>query len=82
MGECGCPRMGTPQVVLSWGVRRLVEGYVRHYNKVRLHSAIGYVTPAAKLAGREPVIFAERDLKLEAAREGRQKAREARRPAI
>jgi hypothetical protein len=26
-----------------------------------LHSAIGYVTPADKLAGREQAIFAERD---------------------
>ena len=75
-----CIRPGTPLSLED--ARRLVEGYVRHYNEVRLHSAIGYVTPAAKLAGREPVIFAERDLKLEAARERRQKAREARRPAV
>ena len=31
--------------------------YVEHYNNVRLHSAIGYVTPADKLAGREKEIF-------------------------
>ena len=37
-----------------------------------MHSAIGYVTPADKLAGRETAIFAERDRKLEAARERRQ----------
>ena len=48
-----------------------------HYNEVRLHSAIGYVTPADKLAGREPAIFAERDRKLDAARERRRAAREA-----
>jgi hypothetical protein len=54
---------------------------VRHYNEVRLHSAIGYVTPAAKLAGRAPTIFAERDRKREAARERRQQARAATRRA-
>ncbi len=25
--------------------RRLVSGFVQHYNTVRLHSAIGYITP-------------------------------------
>jgi transposase InsO family protein len=70
-----CIRPGTPLSLED--ARRLVGGYVRHYNEVRLHSAIGYVTPAAKLAGRETTIFAERDRKLEAARERRQKAREA-----
>ena len=56
--------------------RRKVASYVEHYNQVRLHSAIGYVTPADKLAGLEQVIFAERDRKLEAARERRKAARE------
>jgi putative transposase len=51
--------------------RQLIGSYVTHYNEVRLHSALGYVTPADKLAGLEPVIFAERDRKLEAAREQR-----------
>jgi hypothetical protein len=53
-----------------------------HYNEVRLHSAIGYVTPAAKLAGREREIFADRDRKLNAAPERRRAAREASRPAV
>src|SRR5438270_4202760 len=48
--------------------RRCVAQFVAHYNAVRLHSAIGYVTPADKLAGREKEIFAARDAKLEAAR--------------
>lgn len=26
------------------GPRRLVEGYIEHYNNVRLNSAIGYIT--------------------------------------
>lgn len=47
--------------------RRVVEEFVEHYNTVRLHSAIGYVTPADKLAGRELEIWQERDRKLEEA---------------
>ncbi|MDH4179851.1 MAG: integrase core domain-containing protein, partial [Armatimonadota bacterium] len=33
--------------------RRLASRYVRHCNTVRLHSAIGYVTPLDKLEGRQ-----------------------------
>jgi transposase InsO family protein len=55
--------------------RRKVAAYVEHYNRVRLHSAIGYIAPADKLAGLEQVIFAERDRKLEEARERRKAAR-------
>ncbi|MFQ5807775.1 MAG: transposase [Phycisphaerae bacterium] len=57
--------------------RRLVGEYVAHYNTVRLHSAIGYVTPADKLEGREQEIFAARDLKLEEARQVRKARRQA-----
>jgi hypothetical protein len=53
-----------------------------HYNTRRLHSAIGYVTPADKMAGREPEIFAARDRKLEAARQQRQSKRQAARAAL
>jgi len=51
--------------------RRIVQKFVEHYNQVRLHSAIGYVIPADKLAGKEKAIFAGRDQKLEQARERR-----------
>ena len=51
--------------------RRIVTEFVQHYNQVRLHSAIGYLTPSDKLEGREKEIWAERDRKLEAARERR-----------
>jgi putative transposase len=44
--------------------RRLLAEFVAYYNTVRLHSAIGYVTPADKLAGREEQIWAERSRKL------------------
>jgi len=62
--------------------RRLVGAFVEHYNTVRLHSAVGYVTPADKLAGREKTIWAERDRKLEAARELRAQRRAAARRAV
>jgi len=52
--------------------RRLVEGYVEHYNNVRLNSAIGYITPKDMLAGRQQEIHCERDRKLEEARKQRQ----------
>jgi len=38
---------------------------------VRLHSALGYITPADRIAARHTAIFAARDKKLEAARENR-----------
>ncbi len=55
---------------------RLVQAYVEHYNNVRLNSAIGYVTPKDVLAGRQQEIHAERDRKLEAARQQRQSHRQ------
>ena len=70
-----CIRPGTPLTLDE--ARRLVTGYVEHYNSKRLHSAIGYVTPQAKLEGRDQQIHEERDRKLEAARE-RRKAEHAR----
>jgi putative transposase len=47
--------------------RRLVADYVSAYNEVRLHSAIGYITPKNKLLGRAEAIFAQRKQKLAAA---------------
>lgn len=46
----------------------IAGNFVTHYNEVRLHSALGYVTPHDKLAGRDTEIFDSRDSKLEAAR--------------
>ena len=59
--------------------RRVVTQFVEHYNAKRLHSAIGYVTPNDFLAGHQKAIHAERDRKLEAARDRRaQRRHEAR----
>jgi len=68
-----CIRPSTPLSLED--ARRSVSEYVTHYNEVRLHSAIGYVTPKDKLEGREAVIFAERDRKLAEARERRRARR-------
>ncbi len=64
-----CIRPGTPLSLED--ARRLVEGYVEHYNNVRLNSAIGYITPKDMLAGHQQEIQAQRDRKLDAAREQR-----------
>jgi len=64
-----CIRPGTPLCLED--ARRLVANYVTEYNEVRLHSALGYVTPADKLHGGEKAIFDERDRKLKEARERR-----------
>jgi putative transposase len=63
-------RLGTPLSLDD--AQRLVEGYVKHYNNVRLSSAIGYITPKDMLAGHQQEIHAGRDRKLEEARKQRQ----------
>jgi len=70
-----CLRKKTPLSLAD--ARSVVIGYVDHYNTVRLHSAIGYVTPKDKLEGREKTIFDERDRKLQEAREQRKLRRQA-----
>ena len=65
-----------PQTPLSLeDARRIVANFVERYNTVRLHSAIGYVTPLDKLEGRAEAILAERERKLQAARERRARMR-------
>ncbi len=62
--------------------KELVERFVDEYNHERLHSAVGYITPADRLANRHAMIFASRDAKLEKARARRAaKRREERKKA-
>ena len=56
-----CLRPGCP--LSQQDGTRLIEHFVNHYNTVRLHSAIGYVAPADRLAGHHLEIFVERDRK-------------------
>ena len=70
-----CIRQKTPLSLED--ARRAVGEFVLHYNTVRLHSAIGYVTPQDLLSGLAPEIFAERDRKLAEARERRVAKRHA-----
>ena len=69
-----CIRPLTPLTLED--ARRLIQRYVDYYNGVRLHSAIGYVTPADRLVGRQAEIHAARDRKLEQARQLRQLRRQ------
>ena len=62
--------------------KRLVSDYVHEYNHQRLHSAISYVAPADKLAGKALEILADRERKLDAARKMRAERRRAQQPAI
>lgn len=68
-----CVRPAAPRSLEE--AQQRITSYVDHYNHVRLHSALGYVTPSDKLNGLDAVIFAERDRKLEEARERRRLAR-------
>ena len=65
-----CIRPGSP--LSSTDANRLVTAFVEQYNQYRLHSAIGYITPADKLYQREAEIFDQRRQKLAQAREQRQ----------
>ena len=68
-----CIRPGTPLSLED--ARRIVATFVAYYNDVRLHSAIGYITPKDKLEGRAEAILAERERRLEAARQRRARMR-------
>ena len=67
-----CIRPGVPLSLDD--AKQLVGKYVQHYNTVRLHSAIGYVAPEARLTGQHAAIFTDRRAKLEKARRARQQA--------
>src|SRR5215475_3075498 len=67
-----CIRPGVPLSLED--AERLVAQYVTVYNEQRLHSALGYITPLARLQGRQAEIHAARDRKLEQARQQREQA--------
>lgn len=75
-----CLRANVPLSIEE--ARLLVAQFVQHYNHTRLHSALGYVTPTDRLAGRQQAIFAVRDQKLAAARERRAARRQEQAPMI
>ena len=70
-----CIRVRTPLSLED--ARDIVADFVNHYNTMRLHSAIAYITPRDKLQGRAEAILAGRDAKLVAAREARKLKRKA-----
>ena len=78
--KADCIRPGTPLDIEQ--ARRLIAGFVDHYNTVRLHSAIGYITPENKLLGKEKAIFADRDQKLAQARHQRKIKRQNHPPPV
>ena len=51
--------------------KRIISNYIEYYNKERLHSAIGYITPYDMLNGRQKEIHQKRDMKLENRRKER-----------
>ena len=53
----GCIRPKTPLSLEA--ARRVVARYVEQYNAIRLHSAVGYISPRDKLEGRADSILAE-----------------------
>ena len=53
--------------------KRVITEYVKEYNEIRLHSAIGYITPIDKLNGKTESIHKKRDKKLENRRAIRKK---------
>lgn len=56
---------------------RIIGEFILEYNGLRLHSAIGWITPNDKMAGNEDRIWRERDQKLADARLNRALARSA-----
>lgn len=64
-----CIRPGSPLSLAD--AERIIAVFVDQYNHHRLHSAIGYITPADKLNHREVEIFDQRHQKMAQGREQR-----------
>lgn len=70
-----CIRQKTPLSLED--AERVIDTFVKYYNEERLHSAIGYITPASMLAGRREEILRQREAKLEQRRLARKEMRAA-----
>jgi putative transposase len=70
-----CVRPKTPLTMED--AKRIVHQFVDEYNRVRLHSAIGTITPHDMLAGWKKEIHAARDAKLEETRLRQAQARKS-----
>ena len=68
-----CIRPKCPGTVTE--AKKIVAEYVVHYNKKRLHSAIGYISPENMLDGRQKEIHEQREQKLADARKKRKEKR-------
>ena len=66
-----CIRPKQPKTIEE--AKEIVTNWILHYNDVRLHSAIGYVSPTDMMEGKASEIHKLRDEKFEKAREIRQK---------
>lgn len=65
-----------PKTPLSLAqAQAVLAQFVEHYNTVRLHSALGYVTPQDRLENRQDQLFQQRAAKLQAARARRKEIR-------
>lgn len=61
-----------PAILLSKAdANRTINKFIQHYNHHRLHSSVGYVTPADRLHGNHTEIHNQRDAKLKEARQRR-----------
>jgi len=72
--KSGCIRPKTPLSLED--ARKAVSEFVDYYNNERLHSAIGYISPKDKLEGHCDTILAQREQKLNDARQKRKQRRE------
>lgn len=70
-----------PAIILSKDdANRTTRKFIEQYNHKRLHSSIGYVTPADRLKGNHTSIHQQRDEKLKEARIQRAKGRKQKTP--
>jgi transposase InsO family protein len=74
MATIKCERLyhAETQELAPWEVEQMIDTFIHHYNFVRLHQGIGFVTPAERHDGSHTAI-------IEARKQGMQQARQNRR---